>query len=180
MGFIRVRNGPFRGAILGISGAEMGHIRGRNGPFRRTIRRRSDCNKTQVADCQYYTRPSQNSRICGRRRGCSEKRAYFRVTGEYLFILESVFLYIYSFSYDVPVCLSARRHIGFSDLSGVGFRVYIHLISCLSHDIIYQCFAVFRACIYLISCRSHNIIYQCFDVFRARIYIIPVLIRAFC
>ena len=91
MGFIRVRNGPFRGAILGISGAEMGHIRGRNGPFRRTIRRRSDCNKTQVADCQYYTRPSQNSRICGRRRGCSEKRAYFRVTGEYLFILESVF-----------------------------------------------------------------------------------------
>ena len=180
MGFIRVRNGPFRGAILGISGAEMGHIRGRNGPFRRTIRRRSDCNKTQVADCQCHTQPSQNSRICGRRDGCSKKRAYFRVMGEYLFISMSVFSYIYSFSYDVPVCLSVRRHSGFSDLSGVGFRVYIYLISCRSHDIIYQCFAVFRACIYLISCRSHNIIYQCFAVFRARIYIIPVLIRAFC
>ena len=70
MGFISVRNGPFRGVILGISGAEMGHIRGRNGPFRRAIRRRSDCNKTQVADCQCRTRPSQNSRICGRRDGC--------------------------------------------------------------------------------------------------------------
>ena len=180
MDFIRVRNGPFRGAILGISGAEMGHIRGRNGPFRRTIRRRSDCNKTQVADCQCRTRPSQNSRICGRRRGCSKKRAYFRVTGEYLFILESVFLYIYSFLYDVPVCLSARRHGGFSDLSGVGFRVYIYLISCRSHDIIYQGYVAFRARIYIISYCSHNIIYQCFDVFRARIYIIPVLIRAFC
>lgn len=180
MGFIRVRNGPFRGAILGISGAEMGHIRGRNGPFRRAIRRRSDCNKTQVADCQYYTRPSQNSRICGRRRGCSEKRAYFRVMGEYLFISMSVFSYIYSFSYDVPVCLSVRRHSGFSDLSGVGFRMYIHLISCLSHDIIYQGYVAFRARIYIISYCSHNIIYQCFAVFRARIYIIPVLIRAFC
>ena len=159
MGFIRVRNGPFRGAILGISGAKMGHIRGRNGPFRRTIRRWSDCNKTQVADCQSRTQPSQNSRICGRRRGCSKKRAYFRVTGEYLFILESVFLYIYSFSYDVPVCLSARRHSGFSDLSGVGFRAYIYLISCRSHDIIYQGYVAFRACIHLISCRSHDIIY---------------------
>ena len=158
MGFISVRNGPFRGAILGISGAEMGHIRGRNGPFRRAIRRRSDCNKTQVADCQCHTQPSQNSRICGRRDGCSKKRAYFRVMGEYLFISMSVFSYIYSFSYDVPVCLSTRRHSGFSDLLGVGFR----------------------ACIYLISCSSHNIIYQCFAVFRARIYIIPVLIRAFC
>lgn len=108
MGFISVRNGPFRGAILGISGAEMGHIRGRNGPFRRAIRRRSDCNKTQVADCQCHTQPSQNSRICGRRDGCSKKRAYFRVMGEYLFISMSVFSYIYSFSYDVPVCLSAR------------------------------------------------------------------------
>lgn len=150
---------PVSWCDIGHIGAEMGHIRGRNGPFRRTIRRRSDCNKTQVADCQYYTRPSQNSRICGRRRGCSEKRAYFRVTGEYLFILESVFLYIYSFSYDVPVCLSARRHIGFSDLSGVGFRVYIHLISCRSHDIIYQSYVAFRAHTYLISCRSYDIIY---------------------
>ena len=85
----------------------MGHIRGRNGPFRRTIRRRSDCNKTQVADCQCHTRPSQNSRICGRRRGCSKKRAYFRVTGEYLFILESVFLYIYSFYTTFP-CVFRR------------------------------------------------------------------------
>lgn len=159
MGFISVRNGPFRGAILGISGAEMGHIRGRNGPFRRAIRRQSDCNETQVADCQSRTQPSQNSRICGRRRGCSEKRAYFRVTGEYLFILGSVFLYIYSFSYDVPVCLSARRHIGFSDLSGVVFRAYIYLISCRSHDIIYQSYVAFRAHTYLISCRSYDIIY---------------------
>ena len=159
MGFISVRNGPFRGAILGISGAEMGHIRGRNGPFRRAIRRRSDCNKTQVADCQSRTQPSQNSRICGRRDGCSKKRAYFRVTGEYLFISMSVFSYIYSFSYDVPVCLSVRRHSGFSDLSGVGFRAHTYLISCRSHDIIYQCFVVFRACIYIISYCSHNIIY---------------------
>ena len=80
IGFFGLLNGLYHGVILGISEADMGHIECWNGPYRSTVKRISNCRKMQMADCQCNTQPSQNSWICGRRDGCSKKRAYFRVT----------------------------------------------------------------------------------------------------